>query len=227
MIASNDNGAHEQVWLEIPWYVNGRLSSPARERVEVHAAECEACAIEIAAQRELLAAMASTSDVAILPELSFDKLAERLDAPPEVKPASAAAPSSAGVRLALRWTSAAVAIEAFALVLVSVLLWRQSTERTPPSAAEPAAVYRTVTDSAPSTPEASVRIVFTNDMTVGQLQALLHDERLQIVAGPSEAGAYTLAASPDMDASARHGLLDRLRSHPGVRFAESIARAQP
>jgi hypothetical protein len=58
-------------------------------------------------------------------------------------------------------------------------------------------------------------------MTMAELQQLLLDTRLQIVAGPNEAGAYALAPlaqPPSLDSQ-----LSRLRAMPGVRFAEPIA----
>jgi hypothetical protein len=58
-------------------------------------------------------------------------------------------------------------------------------------------------------------------MTIAELQQLLLDLRLQIVGGPNEAGAYALA--PLAQPPSIESQLSRLRTMPGVRFAEPIA----
>ena len=56
------------------------------------------------------------------------------------------------------------------------------------------------------------------------LQALLDESGLRIVAGPTEAGVYSLAADSDRPVTTS---LELLRKHATVRFAESTLPAEP
>jgi hypothetical protein len=58
-------------------------------------------------------------------------------------------------------------------------------------------------------------------MTLSELQTLLSDAQLRIVAGPTEAGVYSLAPTATL---ATASSLEILRRHAGVRFAESSSQ---
>jgi hypothetical protein len=57
------------------------------------------------------------------------------------------------------------------------------------------------------------------------MQTLLNGAGLQIVAGPSEAGVFSLGLRPSYQPVSRQAALAFLRSSPQVRFAEPIADA--
>ena len=71
-----------------------------------------------------------------------------------------------------------------------------------------------------------IRLVFHTGVALQDVNALLRAVDAQVVAGPSEAGVYTIAlkdrrATPDIDAA-----LARLRADPRVLFAEAaLARS--
>ena len=60
--------------------------------------------------------------------------------------------------------------------------------------------------------------MFAPQITLAQLQTLLDDSHLKIVAGPSEAGVYSLASTQGRPVGES---LNRLRQNPAVRFAEA------
>ena len=108
--------------------------------------------------------------------------------------------------------------QAAAIVLLGVTLFLQSTEAPRPFELR----------SAP-TPAANVdgqvfRVVFRDDTTVGEERRLLASLGLEIVAGPSPRGVYTLRSTGDASAATVAEVLEQLRSAPGVRLAEPIAR---
>jgi hypothetical protein len=89
--------------------------------------------------------------------------------------------------------------------------------------------YETLTTAPADAPLNSrdvVRVVFRRDVTVAEVSTLLHTVSAQIVAGPSEAGVYTLASpavggkGPSEQATV---VLQRLRDDPRVVFAEPSA----
>ncbi len=78
--------------------------------------------------------------------------------------------------------------------------------------------YHTVTTARAKPPHETIRAVFAPAMTVVELQTVLDEARLKIVAGPTEAGVYSLAPTSTLATAAS---LDLLRRHADVRFAES------
>ena len=84
------------------------------------------------------------------------------------------------------------------------------------------AAYYTVTSATPQPTGAAVRAVFAPNVTLSDLQRLLDDAHLKIVAGPTEAGVYSLAMTGSAPVE---WSLQRLRAHEAVRFAESIGAA--
>jgi len=59
-------------------------------------------------------------------------------------------------------------------------------------------------------------------MTLEQFYVLLNSAHLQVVAGPGEAGVWSLAPAADASAVATAAALRELRGNPQVRFAEPI-----
>jgi predicted anti-sigma-YlaC factor YlaD len=201
--------SHGETWDLIPWLVNGRAHGPERQRAEAHLRECEACRTELDTQQRLQAAMAQEASLDLLPAASLQRLHAKLDA----QAATGARPQRAArSRSKLRWLVAAVVVESIGLMFMSAALWRQDV---------PSAPYRTVT-SAMVGSSASIRAVFAPQLPVHELQTLLETSHLKIVAGPSEAGVYSLALPSAAGPRAIESALATLRAHPGVRFAEPI-----
>ncbi len=126
------------------------------------------------------------------------------------------------------WRPAAVAVAAVGLLELGALAaaglwWWQR-----PGTVQAPAAYRTLSSDpvaqAPQDPTAGPRwrVVFADNARVHDVQRLLQQQGLRLVAGPSEAGVFTLAAaqaqvgaSASADAQAQ-----LLRQSPLVRFAE-------
>lgn len=201
---------HKHAWELIPWYVNGTVSESRREGLQHHLEECSLCREEVEAQRALMQGMKTRQQVETMPHASLQKLMARLDSEPEVQRPAAGRPPRA-----LRWLTAAVVLQAVMLGALATLLLRSP-------AGEAPAPYQTVSSPAVTPGAASVRAVFSPDMTLGELQALLERARLRIVNGPSPEGVYTLATTSSSD-DPKQALLT-VRAHPAARFAEPIGR---
>ncbi|HSE12491.1 MAG TPA: anti-sigma factor [Rudaea sp.] len=210
----------------LPWLVTGRLAADEAARVESHLAECPICRSDLAVQHELRTLMQADERVEYAPQPSLQKLMTRIDeldreiAVPEPAHDDSVAPPRAVMP---RWMIAAAVLQTVGLGLLGAALWQQAPSRTDP------ATYVTLSaaDSV-AAPAARVRVVFTSGMTAGNIARLLGAVHAEIVAGPSGAGAYTIAllseagAPPSVDAS-----LARLRADPGVLFAEPVAGMSP
>jgi RNA polymerase sigma-70 factor (ECF subfamily) len=88
------------------------------------------------------------------------------------------------------------------------------------------APYRTVTLPAPVMEGAVIRAVFAPSLALKERSALLDRAGLKIVAGPTEAGVYSLAPVSIADSARLESALRQLRAHPGVSFAEPIAEVR-
>jgi hypothetical protein len=217
----NLSGVHEEVFGLFPWYLNGTISDPDRQKVESHVRDCAACRDQLARERDIYRAMSAESSLEFIPA-SFNRLQARLDA---LSLETAAAPQHAvqqpasrdGTRqrrAAVPWprlAAAAIAILAVGLLsLVAAHRWVGI--RALPSE------YRTVTTTVPRAPDEVIRAVFSPAITLVELQTLLDEAQLRIISGPTEAGVYSLAATSNRPVT---DSLSLLRRHASVRFAES------
>lgn len=209
----------------LPWFVNGTLSNADAERVASHLEHCETCRTDAAAEGVVLNLLRSPAQVEYSPKAGLNKLVARLNESEREDPATrpATASTSSGWRSAgnsARWLAAAVVVQTVALGTVAgVRLLGQ------PSVDE-AAPYKTLT--AARVEKASLRVAFVPTTTLAELQDLLRANQLVAIAGPSDAGIFTLGLSPSATGPDVHAaVLARLRADPRVRFAEPLAPETP
>lgn len=216
----NPSGEHEEVFGLFPWYLNGTIAEPERQKVDEHVRICAACRDQLARERDIYRAMSAESSLEFIPA-SFSRLQARLDALSPEKPTVAEPPARQACRPAIgRWHDvvpgrrlAAASIAVLALGLLSLV----SADRWGWIRAFPSK-YRTVTTTAPRAPDEVIRAVFSPAITLIELQALLDEAQLRIISGPTEAGVYSLAATSNRPVT---DSLLLLRGHAAVRFAES------
>jgi hypothetical protein len=210
--------SHAEFSALVPWYVNGTLDEGQRARLEEHLALCAPCRTELQLDRRLQDVMTADRGVTYMPAPSLKRLQMRLDAldAAGAGPKDVATPAAKPARRDMPWQSlmaASVVITAVALGLFTMGRWR--------APASPRS-YHTVTTPSPRVPDEVIRAVFQPSITLVELQRILDESQLRIVAGPTEAGVYSLAANshrPVVDS------LDMLRKHAAVRFAESTQPA--
>jgi hypothetical protein len=205
----------------LPWFVAGRLDAADVARVTRHVERCPTCRDDLVHERHVRALLKSESSVQYAPQPGLARTLARIDELEREAPAAAPGidePVAQRVRRvsAVPWLAAAALVQAVALGVLGTLLFRHSVE----AAQEPR--YTTLsTEMAPAAAGEHIRVVFSSDVTVGALNALLAQSALTIVRGPSDAGAYTLAFDDPHPVSGR---LDQavaaLRAKPVVKFAE-------
>jgi hypothetical protein len=216
---SNLNRAHLQAWELIPWIVN-RSASPAEYRVaQEHLRLCADCRAELAFQRRVQGALSAPQVDLGDVENGWQRLCARLDNDETLPPGRREPdPERAGtsMRATTRWLVAAVVIEAVALGTLSTAHRVEGIRSEPPSA------YHTLSAPDHVSTAATIRVVLAPGMTLEQLRVLLNAAHLQVVAGPGDAGIWSLAPVTDTTAAATEETLRELRSNPHVRLAEPI-----
>jgi len=208
-------GPHGVIWELIPWLVNGRLSGEEAAPVLAHIESCAECAREYAQQLCIFEAMQADDSIAFASEAAFQKLAGRLDTLPAAVLPPAHTP-------AVRWLVAASIF--VALGLAGWAGWGGWTLRQTPGVAAP---YVTLTaPQAATAGGAQLRVVFSSNLTLAELERLLRSIDAYISAGPTEAGVFTLTLSPGRDSAAAVAQrLAALRADANVRFAEPVTSA--
>jgi anti-sigma factor RsiW len=195
---------HNRAFELLPWLVNGTLGAPEREAVEEHVRTCIVCRREIKEQQRLYTTARTrlTSDVSA--EAGFDRMNRELDD---------------AARARTMWSKRSTALAPFAVAaaagvaVLAILLWF-----TPLPGLERNA-YSTLATPARSN-AVLLDVVFAEDTTAAEMQALLDDIGGEIVAGPSDLGRYNVRVVDDGTDGARSSeVLGSLAADPRVRFA--------
>lgn len=213
---------HRSIGELIPWYLNGTLSELDRKRVDLHLAGCAACRDDLELERRIYERVARTDSVEHIAAPSLRRLQEKIDglgslAPPLAARApipAAPPPARRAFRRVFAWQglmAASVAILAVALAVTATHHAQPSVARTPPPD------YYTVTTPIERPPGEAIRAVFAPTITLDELQSILALSHLKIVAGPTEAGVYSLAPTSTLPVGSSLTILRRQHS---VRFAE-------
>ncbi len=204
---------HPDMSALIPWYVNDTLDERQCKHLERHLAQCPLCRDELESEREIHRAMTVDPGVEYMPAPSLRRLQARLDAleSSESDGVGVEVPQAArpGREMPWKWLAAA------SMVAIAILVGSFTMDR--PQSRAPHGYY-TVTTPVSLAPNEVIRAVFMPSITLVELQSVLDESQLRIVAGPTEAGVYSLAANSSRPVSES---LNLLRRHESVRFAES------
>lgn len=194
-----------RAWEAMPWVLQHSATQEQNEWLTHHLAHCEACRAEFAQQSRLRLAMSLPSDIPVDAEAGLQRLLGRLDAPvPQERPIR-----SRSGHWFTRALVAAVLLQAIGIGALGLKLW--STGESPS--------YRTLSQESAPVAAGAIRVVPDASMTLNDWNTLLRGLQLQVVGGPNDVGAYTLAPT---SATSTANTLQRLRAARGVRFAEPV-----
>jgi anti-sigma factor RsiW len=196
-----------RAWEAMPHALQGNLAPQQSAWLDDHLACCDACREEFAQQQRLQRAMSLPVDMPFNVEADLQRLLSRIDNPDI--PMLGDSPRHAG--WAGRALVAAVLVQAIGLGVMGAKLWSM----------DPAPAYRTLGQEAAPMPSGAIRVVPDPSMTLADWDASLHAHGLHVVAGPNDAGAYTVVPS-SADAN-REALVQRLRATNGMLLAEPVA----
>ncbi len=197
------NNPHEEVQELLPWFVNGALAHDEVALIEAHLADCAECQAELAAERQLAAAIESSP---IDSEAAWERMERRLEA--AARPQFRAFPSLWRKRVPIGWAVASpvAAAAALALIIINVPA-RQPVE----------AQYRAL--GAPNAAQTANLIVqFEPATRVRDMQSALQSVDARLVDGPTQTGAYLL----HVDQAKRELALKQLRDNQAISLAQPI-----
>jgi hypothetical protein len=194
-------------WEMMPWVLQGSATQEQDGWLESHLAQCESCRAEFAQQSRLRLALSLPPEVPVNADVGLGRLLARLDTADSPEVRTRPRPGS--------WLSralvAAVLVQALGIGVLGVKLWSVG--------GNPA--YRTLSQEAVPAAPGAIRVVPDANMTLADWSALLHVLRLQVVSGPNDVGAYTVA--PVSSASTAQHALQQLRTTRGILLAEPVA----
>lgn len=219
---TNDNRGDDEdetFALLLPWYVNGTLSPDERARLEAHAERSPAFAQQLAAETSLRNAVRfPPADT----DAGWEKLRAQIEPeqghPSGIVQSLPVRPKQSRHFAGLRWSARepwAMAAQILLLVACAASLITVLNRDN--------FVLLGRSDPAHS-PAGNVLIMFQPATTQAATQAVLRENGVQIVRGPTDTGAYVAA----VDTANRPQILSRLRRHSSVMMAEAIdqSRAQ-
>jgi hypothetical protein len=237
----HDERIHQRIWELLPWFVNGTLSDPDRERVEDHTALCRRCRDEVETCRRTAVTIKGLGEVAPSPHpVQLQRVLARIDEAEQTEkseweeqragrrpfgvPLRAFQALIAATPRPLR--GALVAQVAIIALLVGVLVWGELRTVISPAVSVAPATYETLSDAAPQKGgTVALRVMFSPLATEKEIRDLLLAVHGEITAGPSPFGVYTVEI-----AAAGHPVsvvLTRLRSDSVVTLAEPAAGGAP
>jgi len=219
---------HRQLWDLIPWVVNGTAAPDEREAVERHLAECADCRDEHAFQRLLHAGMRQDRDVIeSVPPAAFERLLTKLDAEATATPEAPRRAHGTRRRRARRSRQVLTAVlvtQTLALSLLGAVLLARAWIPIAP-------VFRTLSSAPDHAEKATIRLVPSPALRMGELHALLADAGVVIVQSNRDGSILGLAPASPADhpdeRAQQTAAIARLRADPRVLLAEPVATADP
>ena len=227
-------GAHGECWNLLPWIANESAAAKDVAQVEAHLRDCRECQEELEFQRQLRDAIRAEDAIVLAPQTSLQKLMQRIDTVEdldddelEAAPAASVTPIAAARREPARWSRwlpIAAAVQGVAIAGLLAALWTQSQSHNDLTAGR----YGTLTTpTATVTRGPVIRVVFTGDVALEDVNRALRTIDAQIIAGPSEAGVYTLGlAAGAADKSDVEKAIAQLRADRHVMFAERAVASE-
>lgn len=210
---------HRESWELLPWLVNGSLDEAQTQRLQNHLQQCAECRREHEDQVALQQQIRREESVLYTPHASLRKLMMRIEQGESAPSPESTRPPAPRVARRMRWLTFAVAAEALGVVvLVGALSWQADSDRAAPRYSTLSSAPAVIPSISPQRPAA--RVVFVPSLSLAELGELLGSYNAQVIAGPTDAGVYTLVFPAVQDRKEVATAITRLRANPEVRFAE-------
>lgn len=192
------SGQRDEIEALLPAYAAGRLDDRTRDRVERALEDDPGLVEELRFVRALAAGVQGLGAEEPPGELGWHRLQRAVRAEHRPRGSRRAPPAWFG------WRPALAAAAVLVIALQGGLLWQAYRQQT--------AAYGPLASEAPGT----LQVRWNADATAAEIRALLRDEGLEIVAGPSASGVYRLRPVDAGPPAERERRVERLRGRSGV-----------
>ena len=203
---------HEHAMEMLPWLINDSLLGDERAAILDHAQSCVMCRRDMQSLEDLRASVKRLSSHVPIPEPDMRNINARIDKLINRQNWARRSISWIGEFFASPWRAAYVAQSVLLVVLAAALLWPATRDTE----------YTMLTQASDLADGHYVRVVFSPDLTRSDLEELLDDLELKVVAGPSDRGVYTLASEKSIAITERDAALASLLKNRSVLFAQPV-----
>lgn len=210
---------HDDVFLDIPWLVVGRLTPTEEAAAHRHIEGCPRCQTELREQTQIRELVAAPEKLEFTPGASLIKLKARINELERGVPELAARRSAQTLPDGAppRWLRPLLLAQVAAVVLVTGLLIWSATERW----ATPR--YQTATNTELLAAKGrQVRLVVAPSTPVAELAALLRAVNGVIIGGPNAEGAWTVQLAASMAPADEAALLAHMHEDRRVLLIEPV-----
>ncbi|MCP5245651.1 MAG: zf-HC2 domain-containing protein [Burkholderiales bacterium] len=219
---TGSNREHREVWGLLPWFINRTLSAEEQARVEGHIKTCLTCRIELKQQRQVYENIQQAELLQQMSNASFNRLKMRIDTQPASRSASFGKRFENFQRFFFQFPDFRRHLAlTFAIVLVTtVLIFNTTLEMNLPDNE-----YRTLAKLSESLDESRksnlIRVIFTDETDVAQIDAIVGSVHGHIVNGPYQNGIYEILIDGEQKYSMEAtDAINALRNNAHVFFAE-------
>jgi len=197
---------HEETFELLPWFVNGTLSDTEHAGVEHHVRNCLPCRIALLEQAQLEKLLKQQPIVPLSAEPAFDRLLDEIGAERRRALGSSRASSAFSGVFARHAVTAAVLVASLGVASWLATLGRDALRDS-----------EFVTLTGQTAADFELDIVFADELSAAERNAIIGDVDGVITAGPNDVGRYRvrIGGNPQQVEDA----LERLRADRRVRFA--------
>jgi hypothetical protein len=196
-----------RAWEAMPWILQESATADQTEWLHRHLVHCASCRAEFEQQKRLQLALSLPTEMQLDANAGLQRLLDRIDAPERERIPQRLRSGS----WLTRGLVAAVLVQALVIGGMGLKFFLPASE---------APMYHTLSQTSAPVAPGAIRVVPDASMSLTDWNALLHAQRLQVVGGPNDVGAYTVA--PIDAAITTQQALKQLRASRGIRLAEPI-----
>jgi hypothetical protein len=197
---------HEEAFELLPWFVNGTLSETEHAGVDHHVHDCLPCRIALQEQAHLEKALKQQPIVPLSPEPAFDRLLDEIGAERRRARGSSRSLFAFSGVFPRNAVTAAVLIASLGVASWLATLGRDALQDS-----------EFVTLTRQSTAVSELDIVFVDELSEPERDAIIGDIDGVVMEGPNDVGRYRVRIGGDPERA--EDALQRLRADGRVRFA--------
>lgn len=215
---------HQKVWDLLPWYINHSLNASEQEIVKTHVKTCLTCRIELAQQQQVFEKIQQTDLLTQVSQASLAQLRKRIveqDRSSHIEPYQQVSKQpESSARQIMDFLKYGALAASLAILSMPFMLATENQG----SVAE----YRTLANPSEKMTDNRLRIVFSDESSAAEIEAILSAVSGHIVKGPSSQGVYEVQIGNQKDTVlVRKDFMTRdaitqLRRNPSVLFVDLV-----